>query len=243
MCSQDLEKTHGQHTHILEGVVWEWHWDGPTLHLATAGGPITHTWDSPPSHRHSHCASCKTLLWNRTQGPSHHLTQLMGKGKETSFCRESLMKSPKSDALPKAARPLHPGSPRSHKAELQSWGSAANPERGCHQSHRPTLEGAVTIQGCPLRAVVGPAWAPALQNWTLSRGREHPVVAVPCHQVPLPKHLHHTCCSSVNILQESPGQRKELGALPGIPHGARARSRACPRPQAAHTPPLAPGVC
>lgn len=168
---------------------------------------------------------------------------LWEKGRKHSFCRESLMKSPKSDALPKAARPLHPGSPRSHKAELQSWGSAANPERGCHQSHRPTLEGAVTIQGCPLRAVVGPAWAPALQNWTLSRGREHPVVAVPCHQVPLPKHLHHTCCSSVNILQESPGHRKELGALPGIPHGSRARSRACPRPQAAHTPPLAPGVC
>lgn len=54
---------------------------------------------------------------------------------------------------------------------------------------------------------------------------EHPVVAVPCHQVPLPKHLHHTCCSSVNTLQESPGPRTELGALSDIPQGPWARNR------------------
>lgn len=37
------------------------------------------------------------------------------------------MKSPKSDPL-WLHTPLHPGSPMAHKAELQGWGSAANPE-------------------------------------------------------------------------------------------------------------------
>lgn len=123
--------------------MWEWHWDGPTLHLATAGGPITHTWDVPPSRRHSHCASCETFSGTE---PAINSPSLWEKGRKNSFCRKSLMKSPKSDPLPKAAWPPPPGEPQATQgraAELglsckpRAWMSPEPPTHlrgGCHNS-------------------------------------------------------------------------------------------------------------
>lgn len=138
----------------------------------------------------------------------------MGKGKESQHLEK------KPDEISHTP-PFTRGAPWHTR---QSWGSAANPEHGRHQSHRPSTEGSVAIEGWALRLQWGLPRHQLSRTWTLSWGREHPVVAVPCHQVPLPKHSHHTCCSAVNILQEGPGPRTEPGALPDIPHGPRARS-------------------
>lgn len=50
-----------------------------------------------------------------------------------------------------------------------------------------------------------PAWGTAHGDFAIhlpGRGSQHPVVTVLCHQVTLPKHLHHACRSRANTLQE-----------------------------------------